>query len=174
VIFASVGPNDVFYRLITPKWSHQPASGAGAALHGGRFNRPGVEALYLAQDIDTAVAEYRQGSTLPPPAMLVTYQVTFASVIDFSKGYDAYDWAAEWQDWCANWRSVARIDNLVPQSWVLADRVLASGAAGLLYPSLRRPTGTNLVVLPRLLRSGDRIGVHDPDGRLPRDQTSWV
>ncbi|WP_439546652.1 RES domain-containing protein [Sandarakinorhabdus sp.] len=41
-------PNAVFHRYLTPRWSHAPLSGAGAALHGGRFNRPGVPALYLS------------------------------------------------------------------------------------------------------------------------------
>ena len=35
------------YRVHTPKWASMPLSGAGAATHGGRVNRPGVEALYL-------------------------------------------------------------------------------------------------------------------------------
>ncbi|WP_245470224.1 hypothetical protein [Mesorhizobium sp. M7A.F.Ca.MR.362.00.0.0] len=43
VVFASQNkPGDV-----TPKWAFLPTSGAGAAIDGGRFNRPGVEALYL-------------------------------------------------------------------------------------------------------------------------------
>ncbi|TIO05675.1 MAG: RES domain-containing protein, partial [Mesorhizobium sp.] len=32
---------------LTPKWAFLPTSGAGAAMDGGRFNRPGIEALYL-------------------------------------------------------------------------------------------------------------------------------
>lgn len=62
------------YRMHTPKWAFAPTSGAGAAQHGGRANRPGVAALYLALDIETAVSEYRQLSTLLPPGTLVSYQ----------------------------------------------------------------------------------------------------
>ncbi len=47
------------YRMHTPKWAAVPTSGAGAAVHGGRANRPGVAALYLALDVDTAVKEYQ-------------------------------------------------------------------------------------------------------------------
>lgn len=50
------------YRMHTPKWAVTPTSGAGAAAHGGRANRPGVTALYLALDIDTAIKEYQQVS----------------------------------------------------------------------------------------------------------------
>jgi RES domain-containing protein len=46
-----LGPDEVFYRFLTPKWSHLPSSGAGAAQNGGRFNRPGVEAVYLAREV---------------------------------------------------------------------------------------------------------------------------
>ena len=43
------------YRMHSPKWAVWPTSGAGAAKHGGRANRPGLPALYLALDADTAV-----------------------------------------------------------------------------------------------------------------------
>jgi len=52
------------YRVHTPKWASMPLSGAGAATQGGRANRPGVEALYLALDVQTAIDEYKQVSTL--------------------------------------------------------------------------------------------------------------
>jgi RES domain-containing protein len=55
------------YRMHAPRWAVAPTSGAGAAKHGGRVNRPGVAALYLALDIDTAVKEFQQVSTLLPP-----------------------------------------------------------------------------------------------------------
>jgi RES domain-containing protein len=35
------------YRMHLPRWAVSPMSGAGASKHGGRANRPGVEALYL-------------------------------------------------------------------------------------------------------------------------------
>lgn len=59
-----------YYRYLTPKWAYLPLSGAGAARGGGRFNRPGVEALYISVGPDTALAEYKQGSGLPNPATL--------------------------------------------------------------------------------------------------------
>ena len=59
------------YRLHTPKWAVAPTSGAGAADHGGRANRPGVAALYLALEAQTAIDEYRQVSTLLRVTMFV-------------------------------------------------------------------------------------------------------
>jgi len=40
----SLGPDALCYRALMPSWAHRPESGAGAALVGGRFNRPTVEA----------------------------------------------------------------------------------------------------------------------------------
>ena len=52
--------NTAAYRVLTPKWGHAPTSGAGASQHGGRANRPGIDALYLSLDLPTALAEYQQ------------------------------------------------------------------------------------------------------------------
>nr|WP_250889066.1 RES domain-containing protein [Mesorhizobium sp. dw_380] len=54
---------------MTPKWALLPTSGAGAAIDGGHFNRPGVEALYLSRSAQTALDEYRQApaSARRPP-----------------------------------------------------------------------------------------------------------
>ena len=71
-----VGPDAVFHRYLTPKWAADPLSGAGAAIGGGRFNRPGVAALYLSVEPATALDEYAQGSSIVPPATLVAYLAT--------------------------------------------------------------------------------------------------
>ena len=49
------------HRMIVPRYASTPLSGAGAARAGGRFNRPGLEALYVSLEVLTAVAEYRAG-----------------------------------------------------------------------------------------------------------------
>ncbi|WP_366145778.1 RES domain-containing protein [Polaromonas sp.] len=51
------------YRMHVPRWAVAPTSGAGAGKHGGRANRPGVDALYLALETATAIREYQQVST---------------------------------------------------------------------------------------------------------------
>lgn len=75
------------YRMHVPRWAVAPTSGAGAGKHGGRVNRPGVDALYLA--LETAVRECQQVSTLLPPGTLTSYQLTAAPVVDFTAGYSA-------------------------------------------------------------------------------------
>jgi len=72
-----LGPDEVFHRYLTPKWAFIPLIGAGAATDGGRFNRPGVEALYLSRAPQTALDEYRQGATITPPATLAAYLIAW-------------------------------------------------------------------------------------------------
>ncbi|WP_352672343.1 RES domain-containing protein [Mesorhizobium australicum] len=48
-----------------------------------------------------------------------------------------------------------------------------AGLRGILFPSLRHAGGTNLVIFPANLVDGDHVAVHDPDHRLPHDQSSW-
>ncbi|MET3524880.1 RES domain-containing protein [Mesorhizobium abyssinicae] len=54
---AGVGSKETFHRCLAPKWAFLPTSSAGAAIDGGRFNRPGVEALYLSRSAQTALDE---------------------------------------------------------------------------------------------------------------------
>ena len=50
----------VAYRVHNPKWAYEPTSGAGAGTHGGRLNRPGIDALYLSTSTEAAISEYKQ------------------------------------------------------------------------------------------------------------------
>lgn len=62
--------------------------GAGATVDGGRFNRPGVEALYLSRSVQTALEELRKGASIVSSATLVAYKITLADVADLSLGFD--------------------------------------------------------------------------------------
>lgn len=168
----ALGPTH-YYRYITPKWAYLPLSGSGAASPGGRFNRPGVETLYLSAEPETALAEHRQGSSLPKPATLAAYEIELTGVVDLSAGYDPNYWDRSWADWNCNWRWIARVEHRMPPSWTLGDEVISSGAHGLLFPSTHFAGGINLVVFNTNLTSGERLAVHDPDNMLPKDQRSW-
>src|SRR5437763_13148806 len=54
VIFADVG-----YRSSTPKYATEDdlVSGEGSKIHGGRWNPPGIAALYMSLTPETAMAE---------------------------------------------------------------------------------------------------------------------
>lgn len=105
-----IGSDEIFHRYLTPKWAFLPTSGAGAAIDGGRFNRPGIEALYLSRSAQTALEEYRQGASITPPATLTAYKITLAEVADLSQGFDPAVWDKAWKDWDCAWRQIARIE----------------------------------------------------------------
>ncbi|WP_372614644.1 RES family NAD+ phosphorylase [Halomonas sp.] len=160
------------YRVHVPRWAYAPTSGAGAAEHGGRLNRPGLPALYLALDATTALEEYRQLSSLMPPGLVVSYEVQIAKVVDFSEGYTP-EWDPLWEELTCDWRRLWFNDRIEPPSWLLADAALEAGATGILFPSLANPGWTNLVLYTEALASRDVLSVHDPAGNLPKNQRSW-
>ena len=172
MILTELGPVTA-YRMHTPRWATAPTSGAGAAAHGGRANRPGVAALYLALEPDTAVREYQQLSPLMPPGTLVSYTVQLAPVVDFRAGYDAARWHDLWEEFVCDWRELWFNQRVEPPSWVLADEALAADAKGILFASTLAAGGTNLVVFNGQLTADDMLQVYDPAGALPKNQDSW-
>lgn len=95
------------YRVHQPKWSFAPTSGAGAGTHGGRANRIGVNALYLSEKLETALAEYQQLSPLMQPGLMVSYNLSIDCLVDFRSGYTSA-WDPLWQDFYCDWRDVTR------------------------------------------------------------------
>lgn len=172
MIPARVGPKATFHRYLTPKWAYLPLSGAGAAARGGRFNRPGLEALYLSAEPETAYAEFRQGAGIVRPATLAAYLVTLARVVDLAPGADLSAWGKPWRDWDCDWKAIHRLDRRTPPSWLCADAAIEAGFEGILFPSVRRPGGRNLVIYPGFADMRE-VSVHDPEGDLPRNQDSW-
>lgn len=161
-----------YFRLHSPRWAFRPTSGAGAARHGGRLNRPGVEALYLAAEIETAAAEFQQSSPVLPPGTLVSYEVVLAQVADFRRGFDSRQWPPIWEDFFCDWRKLV-LEGIEPPTWVMSDQVVAAGWKGVLFPSVARAGGTNLVVFTGLLSPDDVLSAIDPHGDLPKSQASW-
>lgn len=173
MIVRPLHPAETFYRFITPRWSHTPTSGAGAARFGGRFNRPGIDAVYLSRYIETAAAEYQQDDPLIPPGTLVAYRVTLSRVVDLEAGYVRGAWDELWSDWDCEWRKQMLYEQIEPPSWLLGDLALEQEAKGILFPSTRHAGGANLVVYSRRLEAGDDLSAYDPRGDLPLDQESW-
>lgn len=161
------------YRMHLPKWAVAPTSGAGAAAHGGRANRPGVTALYLSLDVETAIKEHQQLSSLLPPGTLVSYRLSAEFVADFSRGYDPSLWGAIWEDFHCDWRRLWFDQQVEPPSWVIGDQVIASGAKGILFQSHQNEGGTNLVLYPDMFSLSDSLSVFDPRQTLPKNQDSW-
>jgi len=161
----------VAYRVHNPKWAFAPTSGAGAGKHGGRANRPGVNAIYLSLELETALAEYQQTDALLEPALMASYRIRVGPVVDFRAGF-ANGWDALWQDFYCDWRRLYFNEGIEPPSWVIGDHVLAASAKGIMFRSIITG-GTNLVLYNDALEDGDELTVHDPHGALPRNQDSW-
>lgn len=174
MILTQLDPPTILARVNTPRWAFSPLSGAGAARYGGRLNRPGVHALYLSLDHATALAEYQQVSSRLPPGTVCTYVATLPPLVDLRR-LNVGDWDPIWEDWSVDWRHQAFDLHVDPSSWDLADLAIAAQSPGIIFPSTVRPGGVNLVIYSGALAAhpGASIAVHDPDGLLPRDDSSW-
>ena len=154
---------------MVPRWSHLPLSGAGSALNGSRFNRPGLETLYLGDSPLTALAEFLQDSPLLSPVVVASYVVGPLDVADLLEAEPADD---PWRDWKAPWRLIAVIQKATPPSWACGDAALAAGLNGIRYPSTRRQGGTALALYTEVI-APEKLAVYDPDGALPKTAQSW-
>lgn len=72
-----------------------------------------------------------------------------------------------------DWKYIARIERRDPPTWRIGDALIGDGIKGLLFPSYRQPGGTNLVLFCANLGLDDHVVTHDPESKLPRDQSSW-
>ena len=77
-------PRTRYWRVLAPRWAHLPLSGDGAEAVGGRYSTPGTPALYLAADLETAVAEYEQ-SLLVRPGTFCAYDVGGGRIADLMR-----------------------------------------------------------------------------------------
>lgn len=164
------------YRAHDPQWAFDPASGQGAALHGGRFNKPGTPALYTATSIMGAVTEAAQGMMMRlPPLTIVSYQVDHDAVLDLATPKACEDVGIPWADVACDWAYQGAIGNMTP-SWAVAERVRIRGARAILVQSFAvgaRSGDTNLVFWDWADQPPKQVLVIDQDARLPRNQTSW-
>jgi RES domain-containing protein len=172
MILAEVGPVTAC-RMHVPRWATAPTSGAGAAAHGGRANRPGTPALDLALEVPTAVREDQQLSPLMPPGTLVGYTVRLTSVVDFRAGYDASQWSGLWEEFHCDWRELWFNQRVEPPSRVPGEEAMTAGAKGMLLASTLAPGGFNLVVFNDQLTADDVLQVQDAAGALPNNQDAW-
>jgi RES domain-containing protein len=165
------------FRFHDPRWSFAPTSGAGAAIHGGRFNPKGVEALYLALNVDTAFLEISQGFAGKfKPATLIAYDVDCEDIVDLRTSRGRRRESVRLADMASAWFADISAGR-EPSSWAVAKRLIGRGAAGVLVPSFAAGADPdrhqNLVLWRWGQEPPYRVSACDPDGRLPRDDRSW-
>lgn len=164
---------DTLARALDPRWSWLPTSGAGAAKSGGRYNRPGLEAVYLSFDPATALAEYQQTALFLPPATVASFRAV-ARVVDLTRfNPDDENWDGLWSLWDTDWRDLLFNQHIEPPTWLLGEMTMAAGHHGILFPSVVHPGGNNLVLFPSTFGTEAALICLDPDHRLPRDDLSW-
>ena len=149
-----------WFRVLTPRFAHQPLSGVGASLKGGRLNAPGQEALYLSADPHTAYAEYTQ-NVFDRPGLMCSYDVDAGPIADMTDpatlaglGVTADALAGRW---------VRRPD---PPSQRIAARLFAEGYVGVIYRSAQHATGVNHV-LWRWTGGAARVTIVGRGGQAP-------
>jgi RES domain-containing protein len=169
VKLSRLGKDTPLFRAHNPSWSHTPLSGAGAARAGGRFNRPGCSALYLSLDQATSAAEYQQDNELTEPYLQVAYVANLPDLVDLRLLDD--EWDELWKDWDCDWRQLY-VDGNEPPTWLLFEMLVDSNATGLIFPSIARKGGINVVLYTDALDPAWLV-VHDPNNLLPKDQSSW-
>ncbi|MDP3896425.1 MAG: RES domain-containing protein [Mesorhizobium sp.] len=161
----------LLWRAYVPRWAYLPLSGEGAARFGGRWNPVGAPTIYAAREMSTAWAEYNQGF-VQHPALIASLELTGARLADLTDpavldelGLSAALHECEWR--------YALDKGQIPQTHTVRDRLLADGMHGVIYPSVMSPGGS-CVALWRWNEDGIRLGVIDPDERMPKSPASWL
>jgi RES domain-containing protein len=168
--------NGLVYRAHHPAWAFDPESGEGAKIHGGRFNRAGIACFYAALNLETAWLEAQQGFAFKAqPLTICSYRAELSDVLDLTNPdvREAADVTLT-QLGCA-WEQLSGDRKPVP-TWELANRLIASGCAGVIVPSFAsRATANdrNLVLWSWGRNPPHRLQVIDDEQHLPRDQSSW-
>jgi RES domain-containing protein len=160
-----------YWRMLAPKWAHDPLNGAGAAQRGGRFNPPGVQALYMSEEFSTSVAEYEQDLGIRP-GTLCAYDVESERIVDLADARTLHELGVDAGALRAPWKHVAFVEKREPPTWSLAKRLLKENIDGIRVPSVQA-AGSNLVLWRWNIERAAKVAALDPLRDLPADQSSW-
>jgi RES domain-containing protein len=109
------------------------------------------------------------------PLTICSYNVDVDDIVDLrtdsGRAAEAIDLASMACPWALDLAT-----GKIPASWEIAKSLIAKGAAGILTPSFAtgaRPDMANLILWRWGPDLPHKVEVHDPSGRLPKDQLSW-
>ena len=156
----------VIFRSVSPRYA-RPAdiiSGYGSYRAGGRWNAPGIYAIYgsiepgLAADesFNFLLQHFGWQNRDVPPRMVVAIRVSLCAVLDLTNPAGALDQLNLEELLSEDWRKING-ETKESRSQALG-RVVAKMGEGILAPSRIRP-GNNLVIFPRSLRPGSQIEI---------------
>lgn len=164
------------YRAHHPRWAFSPISGEGAARHGGRFNPPGMPALYTSRRMQTAWLEAQQAFPFKAqPLTLCAYEVDCADVADLTDPAERAALGISAGALSCAWEDLASRRQPVP-SWDLAARLRAQGIAAIIVPSFAAAATAddqNVVFWHWSGTPPYRVTVIDDEDRLPHNDLSW-
>lgn len=164
------------FRAHNPRLSFAPASGTGAAKHGGRFNRPGMPALYTSDSYQLAITEAQQGLPFKiQPLTIVSYDIDHTTILDLTSTRARRAAEVKLDELASPWEAI--LDRgCEPPSWTLADQLISHGVGGIKVPSFAHGAPTeaaNIVFWSWSDRRPERVVVVDDEQRLPRNDSSW-
>ena len=158
------------YRALNPIYAHQPLSGRGAELYGGRFNPKGTPALYASLTVMTALREANQAGSFQPTT-LVSYEAGIERVFDCR---DEAALQAEGMDTAAladsTWRDHMKASGEA-RAQAFARRLIAKGFHAMLVRSFAPGAGEhdlNLVLWTWSDAAPSRLTLIDDENRLAR------
>jgi RES domain-containing protein len=109
------------------------------------------------------------------PLTICSYEVDVDDIVDLRTDSDRKSMGIDWADMACAWE-LELSNGLEPASWRIAKHLIAKPSAGILVPSFAKGAGPNRHNLELWNWGPDlpyRVNVHDPSGRLPKDQLSW-
>ncbi len=124
----------------------------------------------------TAIKEASQGLALRiEPLVLCSYEVDCEDVLDLTTPAGLKTAGVGEGDLACGWMLLVH-EGRTPPTWAMAKRLIGDGLAGVIAPSFA-PGATaddrNLVLWRWGADRPHQVSVHDPSGRLPKNQLSW-
>ena len=128
----------LWYRIVQERWAATAMDGEGARLHGGRWNPPGIAAVYLAESRALAALEILVHA--PREALRLEWRVIGVEVPDDAiRVMAAKHLPAGWRDQPSS-TGARRLG---------AEWLAKKGELGLVLPSVIVPQERTLLVNPR-------------------------